>query len=131
MKTKYIGIESICVIRETLETTIACNIMFEGMLYNEPLYTNIFCHFVHLRKFLKLDTSPLSNKVSEDLEKKLMQSDAEIIQIDLPEYVDKKIEWKFAATVNLLEAERERMAFQCYYLDMDDIRKKLGEPTNV
>jgi hypothetical protein len=42
MKTAYLGIESI-IVQEHFNVSIAANVMFEGLNYSEPQYTNIFC----------------------------------------------------------------------------------------
>lgn len=128
MRTKYLGIESICVIRKNLEATIACNIMFEGNNYDTAIYTNIFCHFVHLRKFLKIDNSALSKRIASELENQVINSNQEVVQLDLPSYIDKNIEWKFPISVNLIEVENQPGGLQCYRFDMNEIRNKLGEP---
>jgi hypothetical protein len=127
MRTKYLGIESICVITKDLEATIACNIMFEGHNYDTPIYTNIFCHFVHLREFLKIDNSALSKHIASELENQVINSNKEMVQIDLPSYYDNNIEWKFPISVNLIEIENHPSGIQCYQFDIDEIRNRLGE----
>ena len=127
MKTKYLGIETICITPADLEATVACNVMFEGNNYDTPIYTNIFCHFVHLRKFLKLDNSDLSKLITSELENQIINSNQEMVQIDLPSYIDNSIEWKFPVFVNLIEVENHPSGMQCYKFDMNEIRSKLGE----
>ena len=128
MRTKYLGIESICVITKNLEATIACNVMFEGNNYDTAIYTNIFCHFVHLKKFLKIDNSALSKRIASDLENQVINSNQEVVQLDLPSYIDNNIEWKFPISVNLIKVEYHPSGLQCYYFEMNEIRSRLGEP---
>lgn len=117
MKTKYIGIESICVVTQDFEATIACNIMLEGKNYDSPVYANIFCHWIHLEKFLKLDSSDLSKRIVEDLDNLVMYSlDKKVVQLDLPSYVNKNVEWNFPIMVNLIEVENHRSDIQYYRL---------------
>ena len=125
MKTKYIGIESIFVKRKNLEATLACNIMLEGDFYSEPVYTNIFCHFVHLRLFLKLDNSDLAKRIALELETQIANSDKDIVQIDLPDFINKQVEWKFPTMVNLEISKDAGIPFQCYCLDIEEIRHSL------
>ena len=113
MKTKYIGIESICVKTDPI-VTIACNVMFEGKFYDEPIYTNIFCNKAQLFRFLRLDNSALTEKIILDINIDAIFSNEEIVQIDIPNYLFNLKEWKFEAMVNLKVSENKNIPFVCY-----------------
>ena len=116
MKTRYIGIESICVIDKE-DATIACNIMFEGIAYDEPIYTNIFCSYNQLFGLLNLENSNLAKEVIKEIETQLIISEEEVIQIDLPDYLASQIEWNFKTMIDLKISENEDIPFQCYAFD--------------
>ncbi|MEI6596011.1 MAG: hypothetical protein WCO28_10650 [Bacteroidota bacterium] len=113
MKTKYIGIESICIINNS-RVTIACNIMFEGKFYDEPIYTNIFCDDDQLLKFLELEKSPLCEKIFLDIKIEGIFSDDNFFQVDIPQYFFNQKEWKFETMVNLKISENKEIPFECY-----------------
>jgi 3-polyprenyl-4-hydroxybenzoate decarboxylase len=64
MTTRYLGIESI-IIQYYDKITIAANVMFEGVNYDQPVYTNIFCDYYELRRLLNLDNSQLGHKIKD------------------------------------------------------------------
>lgn len=131
MKTKYIGIESIFVNkRNDFSTSIACNIMLEGQQYNEPIYTNIFMHYVHLRHFLKLDNSELTQKIRNKLEFEVTSTNVDVVEFHLPKYVNNELEWKFPANVFLIEANFDDIEIQCYYVDINEIKSRINNDKN-
>ena len=114
MTVKYFGIESIIILYYD-QVTIACNVMFEGETYSEPVYTNIFCDYYQLKWLLNLDNSELGNKVSATVTKEFVDKKGENIQIDLPDYLDnRQVDWKFPVTVNLAKDINDDIPFQCY-----------------
>ena len=117
MRTKYIGIESIVILYYD-QITIACTVMFEGMNYDEPIYTNIFCDYYELKRFLNFDLSEFGSKMTAEITSKFLEKNGENIQIDLPDYLEtKKPDWKFPVSVNLKSSSNSDIPFQCYQFD--------------
>lgn len=115
MTTKYLGIESIIILQPD-KITIAANVMFRGQYYDQPVYTNIFCDYYQLKRLLNLDKSELGNKISATVTKEFVDNNGENIQIDLPDYLDKReVDWKFPVTVDLIkDIFNDDIPFQCY-----------------
>ena len=114
MTTKYLGIESIIILYYD-KITIAANVMFEGLNYDQPVYTNIFCDYYQLKWLLKLDKSELGNKISTTVTKEFVEKKGENIQIDLPDYLaNRQGDWKFPVTVYLTKDFNDDIPFQCY-----------------
>lgn len=126
MKTKYIGIESIMLSKSNLWATIACNIMLENENYSEAIYSHIFCHLIHLRMFMKLAESELAQKVITDLEVKLYSNDYEneYIQVNLPDYLDRMIEWSYPESITLIDTEKDNISVPCYLFDVKELRSR-------
>lgn len=116
MKTKYLGIESICIV-DGDEVTLACNIMIDGFNYSEPTYTNIFCDYEELQSLLNFDNANFVLKMKEEIKTKLILGGNKIIQIDLPDYLNGKLEWDFRFEVGLKKDGNADIPFQCYRLD--------------
>lgn len=113
MTTKYIGIEAISIVNKN-RVTIACNIMTEGFVYDEPIYTNIFCNYAQLCELLNLDNSELAKEIIQDIETQSIISDNVVIQIDLPDYLPGQIEWNFKTMIHLEIAKEADIPLQCY-----------------
>ncbi|HCW07767.1 MAG TPA: hypothetical protein DGG95_10435 [Cytophagales bacterium] len=114
MITKYLGIESV-VIQYYDKITIAASVMFEGVNYDEPVYTNIFCDYYELKWLLGLDSSVLGNKIATAVVEKFVKNNGENIQIDLPDYLEpKRLDWQLPVRVNLIEDINDDIPFQCY-----------------
>ena len=117
MTTRYLGIESIIILYYD-KITIACNIMFDGEYYDEPMYTNIFCDYYELRRLLNLDGSELGNKIRNIVVSQFIEKKGENIQIDLPDYLnERQVDWKYPVRVNLKKEIRPDIPFQCYRLN--------------
>lgn len=114
MKTKYLGIESIMILNYE-QVTIACNVMFEGENYSEPIYINIFCDYHELYYFLRLDKSGFGNQMLEELSTKFIEEERGDIQIDLPDYLERReIDWKCPVAINLRREVNNNILTQCY-----------------
>ncbi len=124
MRTTYIGIEAIFVLPDD-RVTIACNIMLQGKFYDQPIYTNIFCDYSDLCIFLNLDNSDLSKKILREIEAKRIKDDGEQIEVQIPDYINNKIEWKFPTMVDLKVSINEDIPMECY--EFTDITKKQSQ----
>lgn len=114
MKAKYLGVESIIILYYD-QVTIACNVMFEGENYSQPIYTNIFCDYYELKKLLNLDNSDLGIKIRDVVTTRFVNEKGENIHIDLPDHLDnRQSDWKFPLTVNLTKDINDEIPFQCY-----------------
>ena len=115
MKTKYLGIESIF-IQYYDKITVAANIMFGGQHYDQPVYTNIFCDYYHLKWLLNLDESELGKAISAAVVKEFEERNGHNIQIDLPDFLEKgQGEWMFPMSVNIVKDVTNSAPFQCYH----------------
>ena len=115
MTTKYLGIESIIILYYD-QVTIACNVMFEGENYSEPIYTNIFCDYYELKRLLNLDNSALGIKITDAVTNRFVNEKGENVYIDLPDYLDsRQPDWKFPSRVKLTRDNlNDDIPFQCY-----------------
>ena len=114
MTTKYLGLESIIILNPD-KITIATNVMFEGLNYDQPVFTNIFCDYNQLKWLLNLDKSELGNKILTNVTERFIKMNGENIQIDLPDYLDnRQVDWKFPIPVNLTKDINDDIPFECY-----------------
>ena len=88
--------------------------MFEGIVYDEPIYTNIFCSYSQLCDLLDLENSKLAKEIIKEIEAQSIISGVEIVQIDLPDYLEGKMAWNFKTMIDLEISENENIPFQCY-----------------
>ncbi len=115
MKAKHFGLESICIISKA-KVTLACNVMFEGNNYSEPIYTNVFCDLSQLISLLNTEEPSLLKAVKIEIKKQIQSLTRTTIQIDLPDFINGKQEWIFPGALTLIKANTNDIPFQCYTL---------------
>lgn len=108
MKTNYFEIESI--IAQGTDVTIAANITLEGILYSEPVYTNIFCSRDQLTDWMQKDGSPVAQEMLA-----FFKDGEERVQADLEDYNENR-RWKPHGRVWLEPVPSPDSAFACYNL---------------